>query len=141
MSIFDEISGLMSGGGGLSDAGKGNIGNALTGVLQSQGINGISGLVQRFEQSGLGAQASSWVGNGANQPVSAGHIEQALGPNVLGAIAGHFGIDPGQASQMLSQHLPGIVDHMTPNGTASGNDESEDADSNDTNSDDDTLQV
>jgi uncharacterized protein YidB (DUF937 family) len=120
MSILDDISGLMNSGGAPPDQAKSNIGNALGDILKGQGINGIPGMIQQFEQSGLGAQAASWVGGGANQPVSAGGIAQALGPGVIGAIASRFGIDPNQATQMLSQHLPGIVDHMTPGGTLPG---------------------
>ncbi len=146
MSIFSDVSGLMS-GGSMPDAAKGNIGSELSNVLQGQGIGGISGLIQKFEQSGMGAQASSWVGNGANQPVSVSHIEQALGPSVISAIASRFGMDPQQATQMLSQHLPGIVDHMTPNGAlpdessssnaAADNDPPDDTDSDNTDTSDD----
>jgi uncharacterized protein YidB (DUF937 family) len=145
MSIFSDISGLMGAASGgpatgnaMPDEAKGQIANVLDGVLKNQGVGGISGMLQQFEQSGLGAQAASWVGGGANQPVSAGHIEQVLGPSVLGAIASRFGIDPGQASQMLSQHLPGIVDHMTPNGTVPDTNVPDTNAASDTASDDDT---
>ena len=133
MSIFSDISGLMS-GNSMPDEAKGNVGNALDGILKNQGMGGISGMLQQFQQSGLGAQAMSWVGNGTNQPISAGHIAQVLGPSVIGAIATRFGIDPQQATQMLSQHLPGIVDHMTPDGAVpdkTGPDDDTDADDSD----------
>ena len=136
MSLFGEISGLLGDGQtGMSDDAKSGLGSALDGILKEQGINGIPGMLQKFEQSGLGAQAASWVSNNeSNLPVSAQHIVQALGPDVVGAIAGRLGIPSDQASQLLSQHLPGVVDHMTPQGSAP--DQSDDDDQSEDDADD-----
>ncbi len=111
MGLFDEISGLV---GGM--LGGGNQEQQVMDALQSAGIPGVGGLVQHLQQSGLGGQVASWVGSGANQPVSAGELEQALGGPALTAIAAKFGVDPSQASALLSKVLPGIVDRATPGG-------------------------
>ena len=111
MGLFDEISGMV---GGM--LGGGNQEQQVMEALQSVGIPGVGGLVQQLQQSGLGGQVASWVGSGANQPVSAGEIEQALGGPALTAIAAKFGVDPSQASALLSKVLPGIVDRATPGG-------------------------
>ena len=111
MGLFDEISGLV---GGM--LGGGNQEQQVMDALQSAGIPGVGGLVQHLQQSGLGGQVASWVGSGANQPVSAGELEQALGGPALTAIAAKFGVDPSQAATLLSQVLPGFVDRATPGG-------------------------
>ena len=113
MGLFDEISGMV---GGM--LGGGNQEQQVMEALQSVGIPGVGGLVQQLQQSGLGGQVASWVGSGANQPVSAGELEQALGGPALTAIAAKFGVDPSQASALLSKVLPGIVDRATPGGQA-----------------------
>ncbi|MDE2581284.1 MAG: DUF937 domain-containing protein [Rhodospirillales bacterium] len=124
MGLFDEISGLVGSALG-AEAGGGE--SAVTAALQAAGIPGITGIVQQLQQSGLAAQAASWIGTGANQPVSAAEIEQALGGPVLTAIAGHLGVDPSAASALLSRVLPGLVDRQTPNGTLQTADASDDA--------------
>ncbi|HET9147537.1 MAG TPA: YidB family protein [Acetobacteraceae bacterium] len=107
MGLFDDIS-RMAGGGGIA--------GELMGVLDQHGISGVSGIVQQFEQSGMGNHAASWVGNGENLPVSADQVRQALGNPVVESIARKFGIDTNQAAQLISQHLPDAVDQATPDG-------------------------
>lgn len=106
MGLFDDISGMASSG----------IGRELMGVLEQHGIAGVSGIVQQFEQNGLGGHAASWVGNGGNLPISASEVQQALGNPVIASVARKFGIDPDQAAQLISQHLPAAVDQATPDG-------------------------
>ncbi len=80
------------------------------------GFGGLAGLLERFHGAGLGAQASSWVGTGANLPISTDQIKAALAGGPLHTLAEHVGIDPDQAATYLSQYLPQIVDRLTPNG-------------------------
>jgi len=113
MGLFDGISNMISGAlGGQT----GPLAQDFMGVLQQHGVDGVSGLVSQFEQSGLGAHVASWVGDGENLPISADQVEAALGSPAIASIAAKFGVDPSQASQMISQHLPGIISHLTPNG-------------------------
>ncbi|MDD2877778.1 MAG: YidB family protein [Acidiphilium sp.] len=112
MGLFDQISSLLGGGA------EGGITGQVMGVLQQNGISGVSGLMQQFEQSGMGAHIASWVGNGENLPVSADQVKQALGNPVIASIAQKFGIDPDAAAQLLAQHLPTAVDQATPEGNA-----------------------
>ncbi len=91
-------------------------GNEPGGLGGSGGIGGLAGLLERFHGAGLGAQASSWVGTGANLPISADQIKAALAGGPLHTLAEHVGIDPDQAAAYLSQYLPQIVDHLTPGG-------------------------
>lgn len=63
---------------------------------------------------------NSWVGNGANQPVSGQQPGQALAGTAAGRyieeLAQKLGIDPSQVLGQLAQHLPDVVNHLTPNG-------------------------
>jgi uncharacterized protein YidB (DUF937 family) len=114
MGLFDNISGMI--GQALSGVGTSFVTDQVMDVLQQHGINGVPGLVARFEQAGLGTQAASWVGNCENLPISADDVETVLGAPVLAAIADRFGIDPEYAEQLIAEHLPSVVDQQTPGG-------------------------
>lgn len=77
---------------------------------------GINGLVQSFHSNGLGGVVNSWIGNGENQSISPDQIQQALGSGPVQALAAKLGVSPDQASSTLSQLLPQVMNHITPNG-------------------------
>ena len=77
---------------------------------------GLPGLISQFEQQGLGGIVHSWVGTGANQPITADQIHQVLGSATVQQLAAKFGINPQDVLQKLSQVLPQAVDKMTPGG-------------------------
>ncbi len=77
---------------------------------------GLSELVSTFQQKGLAGIVNSWVGTGANLPINADQIEQALGQERVQQIAAKFGMDPQALKGKLAQVLPGVVDKLTPNG-------------------------
>ena len=77
---------------------------------------GISGLLQQFHDQGLGGIASSWVGTGTNQSISAEQIQSVLQNEHIQAFAAKAGVSPDQASSMIAQYLPMIIDKLTPNG-------------------------
>ena len=83
-------------------------------LLQQHG--GVAGLINSFNQAGLGHVVSSWVGTGQNQAISPGQVSQVLGSGQIGQIASQLGLNTSQASGILAQLLPHVVDHMTPNG-------------------------
>jgi uncharacterized protein YidB (DUF937 family) len=78
--------------------------------------NGLSGLLEQLAASGLGPQVQSWLGSGANLPVSAGQIQQALGSEKIQQLAQQYGIDPSSIATTIAHLLPGAVDHLTPGG-------------------------
>ncbi len=115
MGLFDGLSGIFN----QFEALKSNqIAGPLMDELQQHGIDGVNGLVAQFQQSGFGEHVSSWVGNGQNLPIDANSIQQVLGMPVIQNLAAKYGVDTNQVSSLLAQHLPGIVDHLTPNGQA-----------------------
>jgi uncharacterized protein YidB (DUF937 family) len=114
------LGGAPAGGGGAGSAlGTGAILAAVMALVQSQG--GLNGLLSKLRASGLGAHADSWVGTGANQPVSADDLNKALGGNAIGGVASRLGINPQQAGGVLSKVLPELVNQMSPSGALPDN--------------------
>jgi uncharacterized protein YidB (DUF937 family) len=114
MGLFDSILGAVTGNSG-AEAGGANALIGLVGTVLTQS-GGLQGLMSKFSQAGQGNTFSSWVGTGENQPISPDQIQKVLGSEQVSALASKMGIDPAQASQMLSQYLPKIVDKLTPAG-------------------------
>jgi len=115
--------GAALGGGQSAQAGGGNLLGALLPVALSmlqgrggQGAGGLGGLLQQFQAAGLGKQADSWVGTGANVPISAEQLMQALGRGRVAEIAGQAGVSEEQASTGLAAILPELVNQVTPQG-------------------------
>ena len=77
---------------------------------------GVQGIVNQLQQQGLGATVKSWVGTGANQPISADQIHKAFGQGTIAELAAKAGLDPQELAQKLSQILPQAIDKLTPAG-------------------------
>ena len=91
--------------------------HVLTDLIQNHGSgNGLAGLVQQLAASGLGPQVQSWIGTGANLPVSGDQIQAALGSEKIQQLAQQVGLDPAQLSGALAHLLPHAVDQLTPDG-------------------------
>ena len=78
--------------------------------------DGLGELVDRFKQSGYGDTAESWVGTGANKSMTPAQLEQAIGPEVLDALAKQTGLSKDDLLSRLSRSLPDAVDSYTPEG-------------------------
>ena len=102
-----------SGIGGFLGQLSESLGGASTGGLLS---GGLGELVDRFKQSGHGETAESWVGTGANKPVTPPQLVQAIGPEVLGTLSKQTGLSREELLARLSRELPGAVDKYTPQG-------------------------
>jgi len=85
-------------------------------VTQSGGVNG---LLQQFEQQGLGHLVTGNTGGGTVTPISSDQIIQAIGPDTVSALAAKVGLTEPQVAQGLSTMLPLIISHLTANGAAS----------------------
>ena len=79
-------------------------------------LGGLGGLLNKFQQNGLGDVMNSWVGPGENKPVSPGQLGSALGPDILKQLTQKTGLSQQDLMAQLSQILPGVVDKLTPNG-------------------------
>ncbi|MBI4890206.1 MAG: DUF937 domain-containing protein [Acidobacteria bacterium] len=111
MNLTDMIGGLMGGGEG---GGKSLI-PAVLEMLNNQ-PGGLQGLAQAFQQKGLGEVAASWIGTGANLPISADQLQQVLGSGVLQSLGSKVGLQPDAVAPQLAELLPGLVDKLTPGG-------------------------
>src|SRR5690242_16301459 len=104
----NSLGDLLAGGlGGLFGGGS-SAGNALSG--------GLGNLTNDLQNSGQGRVAQSWVGHEPNQPISPGNLESALGSDAIDALTKQTGMDRNALLDGISQYLPGLVDHLTPNG-------------------------
>jgi uncharacterized protein YidB (DUF937 family) len=119
MALLDQVfGGLMSGTGSGSSPLQGVLMNML-GQSQQGGMGmggGLGGLLAILQQGGLGDAAQSWVGNGANQPVSPQQLHSAFGDEQVQSMAAQSGMAPHDFLAQLSQHLPNVVNGLTPNG-------------------------
>jgi uncharacterized protein YidB (DUF937 family) len=77
---------------------------------------GLTGILDKFKEGGLAEQAASWVGKGENMPISAEQISSVLGNSAIAEMATKFGIDPDTLSNKIAEHLPTVVDKLTPDG-------------------------
>ena len=119
MSFFTEI--VKSAIGASNSAGQDetqtqNLLNGALGMLQTMG--GVDGLVKKFQQSGLGDLAASWVGTGENKSIMPDQLANVLGKDQIAALAQQAGIPESQGASVLSQVLPAMVDKLTPDGKA-----------------------
>jgi uncharacterized protein YidB (DUF937 family) len=94
--------------GNLGGAGGAGVGGLLGG--------GLSELLQRFQQSGHGDVAESWVGTGPNKDLAPHQLEQAIGPDVLETLSQQTGLPREELLARLSRELPQAVDKYTPDG-------------------------
>ena len=117
MGLLDSVLGAALGGpqAGQAQGGAGGIDPqmiaGIVGALMNN-AGGLSGILGKLQQGGLGDAAASWVGTGANQPVSA----DALGPDLMGMIAKQLGGNQQQAAGTMADLLPGLIDQLTPQG-------------------------
>jgi uncharacterized protein YidB (DUF937 family) len=85
-------------------------------VLGQGGQGGLSAIVAKLQQAGLGDQVKSWIGNGQNIPITAEQLQQVLGSDTVKQLAARFNIPIDQLAQVLAQQLPKAVDHASPGG-------------------------
>ncbi len=100
-----------------SNANTGNAASALTGLLGgSDGNLDLGSVVGQLNGGGLASLAASWLGDGANDAISAGDIVNLFPAEKLNSFAQALGIDQPEAVNALSQALPRIIDAMSSGG-------------------------
>ncbi len=116
MGILDSLENSPELKGLLGQLGATLIPAVLGEVLGNGGQGGLSAIVAKLEQGGLGEQVKSWIGTGQNLPITADQLQQVLGSDVVKQLAARFNIPVDQLSKVLAQQLPGVVDHASPGG-------------------------
>lgn len=115
MGLLDQLAGQALGAALGGGQGQGDLMKIVMSLIQNQ-EGGLGGLLGKFNQAGLSQQAASWVGTGANLPVSSDQVQAALGSGAIGDIAAKLGMSNGDASSALANLLPGVIDKLTPQG-------------------------
>jgi uncharacterized protein YidB (DUF937 family) len=109
MSLLDGLLGGVVGG---------EMATVVNSFIQQHG--GVQGIVAQLEKQGLGPTVQSWIGTGANQPISPDQVHQAFGSGTLAQLAAKVGMNPQELAQKLSQVLPTAIDKLTPEGRIPG---------------------
>lgn len=139
MGLFDSVLGAVlnnasqgSAGAAAEGTGGGGLGGLLglaaqnpqlvqvvMSLISNDGpVGGLPGLMAKFQQAGLGNVLSSWLSAGPNHAISGEQLSRVLGSGPLSEIASQLGVGPGAAAGQLAQVLPGLVDHLSPQGQA-----------------------
>ena len=114
-----QAGGAGGSGGGLNDLLKGGLGGLLAGGAAGSVLSGgLNDLLKQMHEAGQGDVAKSWVGSGANKTISPNDLASALGADQVRALSAHSGMSQDDLLESLSQYLPQVVDHLTPNGRA-----------------------
>ena len=111
MGLLDSLPGSVMGG---SAQGQNPLMLAALQLIQENG--GLPGIISKFQQGGYGSQVGSWVGTGANVPISGSQLQEVLGSGMIGQLAQQLGLSHGDASSGRAQALPQLIDKMTPSG-------------------------
>ena len=105
MGLLDGLLGGLVGG---------EMATVVNGLIERHG--GVQGIVTQLESQGLGPTVKSWVGTGANLPITADQVHSAFGSEAVAGLAAKFGLNPQEVAQILARTLPQVVDKLTPNG-------------------------
>jgi uncharacterized protein YidB (DUF937 family) len=120
--------GATPGGPATQPGAQGEQSGGLAGMLQGLGSSlsgattggilsgGLGELIDRFQQSGHGETADSWVGHGPNKSIAPPDLERAIGSDTLDTLSQQTGLSRQELLARLSRELPDAVDKYTPEG-------------------------
>jgi uncharacterized protein YidB (DUF937 family) len=112
--ILGQLLGGQGGKGGIPPQLLMALVPVVLGFIQKNG--GVEKLLGALSNSGMGAQAQSWINQGENQPMDPSHAGQLFGMEQISQLAAQHGVDAGVVSKGLSALLPEIVNQLTPDG-------------------------
>jgi uncharacterized protein YidB (DUF937 family) len=104
-------------GGGLGSLIPGGLGGLLAGGAAGSVISGgLGDLLKQLQQSGHGETANSWVSPGPNKQIAPNDLASALGADQINSLMSQSGLSRDELLSGLSQHLPDVINHLTPDG-------------------------
>ncbi len=115
MGLFDNLGSELKGAFGSVEAAA--VPALISAVLAKTQYHDLNGLVTALQNGGLGPQVQSWLGNGANMPITEDQLKAVLGNAQVQEFARHLGLPVDQTLSMLAKYLPELVDKASPNGT------------------------
>jgi uncharacterized protein YidB (DUF937 family) len=117
MGLLDTLAGEASKAlSGTSDKSHPGLMDAVTGLIRDSGNGGLSGLIAKFQQGGLGDAVASWISTGRNLPITGEQLQSVLGNAQVQAIAQKLGLSTDDVAHKLAGMLPQAIDHLTQNG-------------------------
>lgn len=126
MGLMDTIKGLLSGKGGAGASS--DLMGAVTGLFSGSGeigskLGGLSGILQKFTDNGMGDKVQSWLGKGENASLTGDEVEKALGSDTISEMAQKTGGNTTEVKNGLAGMIPGLVDKLSPDGNIPGADQ------------------
>jgi uncharacterized protein YidB (DUF937 family) len=96
---------------------------AATSLLSSKdgsvgGSGGLQEILGALQSGGLGDVVSSWLSNGPNQEIGADKISELVSSDMLSQFASKAGVGTSEASGVLANMLPELVNQLSPDGAA-----------------------
>ena len=85
MGMFDSISSALTGLAGQVESAA--LPTLLNAALAKTDLKDMQGLLDKLQQSGLGKQVSSWLGDGKNLPITVDQLKTALGNQQIQQLA------------------------------------------------------
>lgn len=80
---------------------------------------GLSGVLGKFSNNGMGNKAQSWVNNADNDGIDAGDIQRLFGEQEIQAACAQTGASESEVCQGIAELLPKVVNDLTPQGDLS----------------------
>jgi uncharacterized protein YidB (DUF937 family) len=116
MGILDSLENSPELRGVLGQLGAAVLPAVLGEVMGTGSQGGLNAIVAKLQQAGLGDQVKSWIGTGANLPITADQVRQVLGNDAVRQLAAKYNIPVDQISEVLAHQIPVAVDHASPDG-------------------------
>ena len=116
MGILDSLENSAAFKGALGQLEAAVVPVVLSEVLGNGSQGGLSAIVAKLQQAGLGDQVKSWIGNGQNLPITAEQLQQVLGSDTVRQLAARFNIPVDQLAKVLAQQPAAAVDQTSPDG-------------------------
>ena len=114
MDFKNIASGMLADKLGVDSAQVGGIMDKLVGNSDKMDVAGLLG---NLKEQGLGDIAESWLGDGANQSISADQLKSAMGAEQVTQAAAQLGTDEGSLLGGLQAALPQLVDKASSGGS------------------------
>lgn len=89
---------------------------AILAMIDEPKTGGFAGLVQGFQDKGLGSIIAGWISPGHNPPITPAQVQTALGTERLQQLTRWSGEPLESLPEQLAAILPIVVDHLTPDG-------------------------
>lgn len=115
MGFLDDVGNALK--GVINRAGPVGIPPMIAEALAKTNLSDLQGVVNKLQESGLTEQVQSWLGKGANLPISADQIREALGSDYIKQLGEKLGLPLDAAAKFLADQLPDVVDKASPDGT------------------------